>query len=100
MTSTIGAGIMGFGIGPCLDHPILHVDISLTALCNLPSQSINDPTHPLSRNLWSTNVKAAEIYVDLVKHDWEVENIATQIAIISTNAVIAQTAVHAMMRRS
>jgi hypothetical protein len=46
LTSTIGTGIMDFGIGPCSDHAILYVDISLTALCNLPSQSINNPTHP------------------------------------------------------
>jgi hypothetical protein len=73
---------MDFGIGPRSDHPILYVDISLTALCNLPPQSINNPTHPSSRNLWSTDIKAAEIYVDLVKHDCKMENIATQIAIL------------------
>jgi hypothetical protein len=82
MTATIGAGIMEFGIGPRSDHPILYVDISLTALCNLPSHSIHDPTHPSSRNLWSTDIKAAETYIALVKHDCEMENIATRIAIL------------------
>jgi hypothetical protein len=77
LMSTIGVGIMDFGIGPRWDHHILYVDISLIVLCNLPSQSINNPTHPSSCNLWSTNVKAG-IYVDLVKH----ENIAIRIAIL------------------
>jgi methylaspartate ammonia-lyase len=36
----------------------------------------------LSQNLWSTNVKAAETYVALVKNDCEMENIATQIPIL------------------
>jgi hypothetical protein len=83
MTSTIGAGTLAFGIGPGLDHPILYVDISLIAHCTLPFQSINDPTHPSSPNLRSTDVKAASYYVELVKHNCQMENTATHIAILN-----------------
>jgi hypothetical protein len=82
LTATTGAGILPFGAGPRSDHPILYADISLADLCDLPSQSLYDPTHPASRNLWSTDIKAAEKYVELVRQGFNMENINTRIAIL------------------
>jgi hypothetical protein len=82
LTATISTGILPIGIGPQSDHSILFADISLAALCNIPSQSLNDLTHPASRNLWSTDVKAAEKYVELVTIGFEHANINARIAIL------------------
>jgi hypothetical protein len=80
LTATIRAGILPFGIGPKSDHPILFVDISLSTLCHLPLSALHDSTHPASRNLWSTDVKAAERYVAIVKAAFEHENIPGRLA--------------------
>jgi hypothetical protein len=60
LTATIGAGILPFGCGPKSDHAIVYCDISLSLLSGLSPQTIHDPTHQASRNLWSTDIKAAE----------------------------------------
>ena len=49
------------------DHAMIYVDFSLDSLTGLPSQSLHDPTHPSARNLWSTDVKAAEKYIAQVR---------------------------------
>jgi hypothetical protein len=82
LTASIGAGILPFGVGPRSDHPILYADISIAALCDISSQSLHNPTHPESHNLWSTDIKAAEKYVTLVQKGFEMENFSAQIAIL------------------
>jgi hypothetical protein len=82
LTATVGAGILPLGVGPRSDHAILYADVSLVILCNLPSNSIQDPTHPASRNLWSTDIKAAEKYIEYVQHGFEKENINERAAIL------------------
>ena len=67
LTAMTGAGIIPFGQGPKSDHASIYADFSLATLCGLPSHSLHDPTHPSSRNLWSTDIKAAEAYVKLVR---------------------------------
>ena len=79
-----GAGIIPFGNGPNSDHAILHIDFSLETLCGTPSTSLVDPTHPASRNLWSTDIKAAEAYIEEVRHGFAAENIVTRIAILTS----------------
>ena len=71
LTTTINAGILPFGYGPKSNHSMLYCDLSLTILSGLSTQSIHDPTHPTSRNLWSTDVKAAEKYIKLVTLGFE-----------------------------
>jgi hypothetical protein len=80
LTATIGAGILPFGLGPKSDHPILFVDISLSDLCHLPTSALHDSTHPATRNLWSTDVKASERYVQIVTDAFEKENIMGRLA--------------------
>jgi hypothetical protein len=82
LMATIGAGILPFGSGPKSDHAVLYCDISLSLLSGLSPDSINDPTHPANRNLWSTDVKAAARYVELVNHGFQLENISTRIAVL------------------
>ena len=82
LTATINAGILPFGAGPRSDHAILHLDISMEALTGIPSQSLHDPTHPASRNLWSTDIKAAKQYVTLVTDGFQAENISLRTSIL------------------
>jgi hypothetical protein len=58
------------------------VDFSLETLSGIPSQSLHDPTHPAARNLWSTDIKAAEKYIEYVQHGFHVENIHERISIL------------------
>ena len=74
-----GTGILPFGIGPRSDHAILYLDFSLSTLSGIPSESLHDPTHPSTRNLWSTDVKAAAKYTELVRTGFEAEKIAERI---------------------
>jgi hypothetical protein len=46
------------------------------------SDAIHDPTHPASHNLWSTDIKAAIKYVELVCQAFMAENISEWIAIL------------------
>ena len=82
LTAMTGAGIIPFGEGPKSDHAILHADFALDTLCGMSSQSLHDPTHPSSRNLWSTDVKAAEKYIEIVRERFQEANIAERIAIL------------------
>jgi hypothetical protein len=77
-----GAGIIPFRSGPKSDHASIYADFSLATLCDLPSQSLHDPTHPSSRNLWSTDIKAVEAYVKRVQAGFESDNISECIAIL------------------
>jgi hypothetical protein len=78
--ATTNAGILPFGSGPRSDHTILFADINLATLTELQPNSLHDPTHPASRNLWSTDIKAAEKYIDLVRDAFHAENIIARIA--------------------
>ena len=80
LTAMTGAGILPFGEGPKSDHAILHADFSLDTLSGLTSQSLHDPTHPSSRKLWSTDIKATEKYISLVNTGFQHENIAERTA--------------------
>ena len=76
LTATVGAGILPYGTGPKSDHTILYCDISMAILSGLSTQSIHDPTHPASHNLWSTDIKAANKYIELVTHGFQAANIS------------------------
>jgi hypothetical protein len=80
LTAMTGAGIIPFGEGPKSDHAILFADFSLATLCGMSSQSLHDPTHPSARNLWSTDIKAAEAYIEMVRTRFESDNIPERIA--------------------
>jgi hypothetical protein len=54
----------------------------MEALTGIPSQSLHDPTHPASRNLWSTDIKAAKQYVTLVTDGFQAENISLRTSIL------------------
>jgi hypothetical protein len=82
LTATTGAGILPFGSGPKSDHAIIYCDLSLSLLSGLSPDSIHDPTHPASRNLWSTDIKAAEHYIEIVQHGFDMANISKQIAVL------------------
>jgi hypothetical protein len=80
LTAMTGAGILPFGEGPRSDHAIIYVDLSLETLSGMTSQSLHDPTHPSSRRLWSTDIKATEKYITLVNAGFQYENIAARTA--------------------
>jgi hypothetical protein len=82
LTAMTGAGIIPFGSGPKSDHASIYADFSLANLCGMPSQSLHDPTHPASRNLWSTDIKAAKQYVNLVNEGFQAENISLRTSIL------------------
>jgi hypothetical protein len=84
LTTMINAGILPFGSGPHSDHTILHLDLSLETLTGIPFHSLHDPTHPASRNLWSTNIKAAKQYINLVTEGFQAENITLQTSILAS----------------
>jgi hypothetical protein len=75
--ATRRAYILPFGSdSPKSDHAICDIDVSLDLLFGMSSASTHDPTHPSTRNLWSTNVKASE------KQMFEAENIANRTKIL------------------
>jgi hypothetical protein len=76
LTAKTGAGILPFSSGPKSDHAIIYCDLSLSLLSGLSPDLIHDPTHPVSHNLWSTDIKAAEHYIEIVQHVFEMENIS------------------------
>jgi hypothetical protein len=82
LTATHNAIILPLGTGPKTDHAILYTDICLSTLSGLMSDAIHDPTHPASHNLWSTDIKAATKYVELVCQAFLAENISERIAIL------------------
>jgi hypothetical protein len=82
LTATTNAGILLFGSGPRSDHAILHLDFSLATLTGITAPSLHDPTHPASRNLSSTDIKAAKQYISLVTEGFQAENIALRTSIL------------------
>ena len=82
LTTTINTGVLAFAARPNSDHAPLYLDLSFELLTGISSQSLYDLTHPGFRNLWSTNVKAAEKYIMLVQQGFSAENIHAQVAIL------------------
>jgi hypothetical protein len=82
LTATTNAGILPFGSGPRSDHAILHLDFLLATLTGITAPSLHDPTHPASRNLSSTDIKAAKQYITLVTEGFQAENIALRTSIL------------------
>ena len=82
VTATINSGVLPFGISPNSDHAILYIDLSFDILTGLSSQSLRNPKHPSFRNLWSTDIKAAEKYIELVHTGFVSENIIKRTAIL------------------
>ena len=76
------AYVLPFGTGECpkSDHAICGIDLSMDVLCGITPESLYNPTHPSARQLWSTDVKAASRYVELVEQQCQVDNIAARIA--------------------
>jgi hypothetical protein len=74
--------VLPFGTGesPKSDHAIYGIDFSLDVLCGISPESLYDPTHPAARQLWSTDVKAAERYVELVEQRCQADNIEKRVA--------------------
>jgi hypothetical protein len=78
--SVTRAYVIPFGVdSPRSDHAICGIDFSLDLLSGIAPESLYDPTHPSSRQLWSTDVKAAEAYVNLVETRFAHENIEARI---------------------
>ena len=82
LNATINAGVLPFGTGPNSDHAMLYIDLSLETITGISSQSLHNPTHPGFRNLWSTDIKAAVRYIQLVQQAFIHENIYNRIAIL------------------
>jgi hypothetical protein len=63
------AYVLPYGTGdfPKSDHAICGIDLSMDVLCGITPESLYNPTHSLARQLWSTDVKAASRYVELVE---------------------------------
>jgi hypothetical protein len=78
----VHAYVLPFGTGesPKSDHAICGIDFSLEVLCGISPDSLYNPTHPSARQLWSTDVKAATRYVDMVERRCHADNIATRVA--------------------
>jgi hypothetical protein len=78
--SVTRAYVIPFGVdSPRSDHAICGIDFSLNLLSGIAPESLYDPTHPSSRQLWSTDVKAAEAYIHLVETQFAHENIESRI---------------------
>ena len=75
LTATLNASVLSFGAGPNSDHTILYLDLSFTIFTDMSSQSLHDLTHPGFRNLWSTDIKAATKYIQVVQAGFHAENI-------------------------
>jgi hypothetical protein len=81
--ATRRAYILPFGLDSTKsDHAICGIDFSIDLLCGMSSASTHDPTHPSTRNLWSTDVKASEKYVEMALQMFETDNIANQTKIL------------------
>ena len=81
--ATRRAYILPFGSdSPKSDHAICGIDVSLELLCGMSEASTNDPTHPSTRNLWSTDVKAAEKYIEMAMQMFETDNIANRTKVL------------------
>ena len=78
----LNTGILSFGAGLNSDHVILYLALSFETLTSISSQSLYDPTHPGFRNLWSTDIKAAEKYVTLVHQGFIAKNIPKNVLIL------------------
>jgi hypothetical protein len=48
-------------------------------LSGIKPESLYDPTHPAARQLWSTDVKAASRYVEMVEWRCHADNIAARV---------------------
>jgi hypothetical protein len=76
LLATIRAYVIPFGGDtPKSDHAICGIDFSLDNLCGISAESLHDPTHPSARQLWSTDIKAAKKYVELVERRIAEENL-------------------------
>jgi len=76
----IRAYVIPFGTdSPKSDHAICGIDFSMDVLCGITPESLYDPTHPSARQLWSTDVKAAANYVEMVERRFQADNIAERV---------------------
>ena len=82
LTTTINSGVLPFGISPNFDHAILYLNLSFDILMGLSLHLSCNPTHPGFCNLWSTDIKATEKYIELVQTAFASENIIEHIAIL------------------
>jgi hypothetical protein len=83
LLATIRAYVLAFGDEtPKSDHAICGIDFSLDNLCGIHADSLHDPTHPSARQLWSTDIKAAEKYVELVERRITEENLEERTKIL------------------
>jgi hypothetical protein len=81
--ATRRAYILPFGSdSPKSDHAICGIDVSLDLLCGMQAASTHDTTHPSTRNLWSTDVKASEKYVEMAMQMFDTNNIANRTKIL------------------
>jgi hypothetical protein len=80
----IRAYIIPFGDdrSPRSDHAIYGIDFSIDVLCGISTESLYDPTHPSARQLWSTDIKATENYVERVEQRFNADNIAARVAML------------------
>jgi hypothetical protein len=77
----IRAYIIPFGDdSPRSDHAICGIDFSMDVLCGISAESLYDPTHPSARQLWSTDIKASENYVEMVERRFDADNIVARVA--------------------
>jgi hypothetical protein len=52
----------------------------MDVLCGISAESLYDPTHPSARQLWSTDIKASEYYVEMVERRFDADNIVARVA--------------------
>jgi hypothetical protein len=76
------AYVLPFGTGesPKSYHAICGINFSLDVQCEISPKSLYNPTHPAARQLWSTDVKAAERYMELVEQCCQADNIEKCVA--------------------
>jgi hypothetical protein len=76
------AYVLPFGTeeSPKSDHAICGINFSLDVLCGISPESLYNSTHPAARQLWSTDVKAAERCVELVEQQCQADNIEKRVA--------------------
>jgi hypothetical protein len=78
--SIIWAYVIHFGANsPRSNHAICGIDFFLDILCAISPESLYDSTHPSAQQLWSTDVKAAEHYVELVEQRFAADNIEARV---------------------
>jgi hypothetical protein len=84
LLAMVRAYIVPFGNdSPKSDHAICGIDFSLEVLSGITAASTHDPTHPASRILWSTDIKAAEKYIELVTARFDAQNIENRTTILT-----------------